>query len=38
MVDQDPGLEINIRKRKELLLRSDIDQMQKEFLDKKRKM
>ena len=34
MVDQDPGLEINIRKRKELLLRSDIDQMQKEFLDK----
>ena len=37
MVDQDPGLEINIRKRKELLLRSDIDQMQKEFLDKKEK-
>lgn len=37
MVEQDPGLEINIRKRKELLLRSDIDQMQKEFLEKKEK-
>ena len=39
MVDKDIGqnLEVNIRKRKEFILRDDLDNLQKDFIEKKEK-